>query len=306
MLTDKGFVTSSTDINLFFLRIMKEHALFIQLGFMPRAKALSEKAGYFNSEFNKLLKEAIVLSEGNVSQSVIDSGQLITQHTLEAERLTQYYTGVNIDTALTSKESRLTPAGDTGPEALIINAVEMLDRRAYQLTAALADYKEQLFNDAAACKMFMSNFPSLIEHMLYEAKLYMNMLVMLVNRKDIMDETNFINMQVFWNQIMGDHSAFIAGMLDPFEVELKKNAEKFVQEYNELTAKAMQVANQQHDTEQITTESANTTGALRDFKAAATKGLLDCNIQSVILPLMADHLLREANHYLCNLSICRA
>ena len=36
----------------------------------------------------------------------------------------------------------------------------------------------------------------------------------------------------------------------------------------------------------------------RGFKAAGTKGILDCQISSIILPLLADHVLREANHYI--------
>ena len=36
----------------------------------------------------------------------------------------------------------------------------------------------------------------------------------------------------------------------------------------------------------------------RDFKAAGTKGILNCEIDSIILPLLGDHVLREANHYI--------
>lgn len=36
----------------------------------------------------------------------------------------------------------------------------------------------------------------------------------------------------------------------------------------------------------------------RDFKAAGTKGIEECKIRSLILPLLADHVLREANHYI--------
>ena len=46
------------------------------------------------------------------------------------------------------------------------------------------------------------------------------------------------------------------------------------------------------------------TERLRDFKAAGTQGLLECGIRSIIIPLLADHILREANHYLCVLGVC--
>ena len=36
----------------------------------------------------------------------------------------------------------------------------------------------------------------------------------------------------------------------------------------------------------------------RDFKEAGVKGINNCEIKSIIVPLLADHVLREANHYL--------
>ena len=34
------------------------------------------------------------------------------------------------------------------------------------------------------------------------------------------------------------------------------------------------------------------------FKTAGVKGITGCDIRSPIIPLLADHVLREANHYL--------
>ena len=47
----------------------------------------------------------------------------------------------------------------------------------------------------------------------------------------------------------------------------------------------------------LTDNTVTATTKLRDFKAQATEGLLGCKIKSIILPLLADHVLREANHY---------
>lgn len=37
---------------------------------------------------------------------------------------------------------------------------------------------------------------------------------------------------------------------------------------------------------------------LRNFKVQWTEGILKCKIKSLIPPLLADHVTREANHYL--------
>ena len=34
-----------------------------------------------------------------------------------------------------------------------------------------------------------------------------------------------------------------------------------------------------------------------EFKTAGTEGIKECEIRTIILTLLADHVLREANHY---------
>ena len=40
------------------------------------------------------------------------------------------------------------------------------------------------------------------------------------------------------------------------------------------------------------------TQKFRDFKKAGVSGIEECKIRSLILPLLADHVLREANHFI--------
>ena len=93
-----------------------------------------------------------------------------------------------------------------------------------------------------------------------------------------------------------EHALFIRGLLDPSETELIVTADKFELEYKELLERARQqdcrAANG------LAKASLNETLKYREFKAAGTEGILDCKIASIILPLLADHVLREANHYI--------
>ena len=52
----------------------------------------------------------------------------------------------------------------------------------------------------------------------------------------------------------------------------------------------------------VTKESKKATKKFKDFKVQGTEGLINCNIKSIIVPLLGDHVLREANHYLLLLS----
>jgi hypothetical protein len=48
----------------------------------------------------------------------------------------------------------------------------------------------------------------------------------------------------------------------------------------------------------VTRESIARVTELRNFKHQGAVGILECQIRSIIPPLLSDHVLREANHYL--------
>lgn len=139
------------------------------------------------------------------------------------------------------------------------------------------------------------SYPLLIKHITREAKIYRDSLIDLQNHGEI----NCKKMQQaeqFWNRIMMEHALFIRGLLDPTENELIKISDSFAKDYACLLEKSREV----HDrtVSDNVAESLNETIKFRDFKMAGTKGVQECKIQSIILPLLADHVLREANHYI--------
>jgi hypothetical protein len=283
---------------------MKEHSFFLEVGFTPRDKDMAERARMFRERFEQLLSEATALANGNVSANLLTSNQATTQYTLEAERLTNFYTGVPFNLELTRRERMLRPTGPGVQDAQLEGEVERLDRRAYQLTAELVNYKEQLLRSVRTCNMFTVNYPLLIEHILREARHFMNMLLMLVRRESINRPEDLISQELFWNRQMGEHAKFIAGLLDPSEEALIETARIFGREFDELTVEAEQASRHAMDIANVTANSLQETERLRDFKSAGTRGLLECRIQSIIIPLLGDHVLREANHYLCIMGAC--
>ncbi|NLY44806.1 MAG: DUF2935 domain-containing protein [Tissierella sp.] len=97
----------------------------------------------------------------------------------------------------------------------------------------------------------------------------------------------------FWNQTMAGHAEFIDGLLDPSEEELKSMAQKFTRIFENLVDDCNRCS-RRHMLEKSTRATRN----IAEFKRAATVGLLECEIESIIPPLLADHVLREANQYL--------
>ena len=107
MLSSTEFIRQSLELHLFFARIMKEHSFFLEVGFTPKDSNYIQQADNFRMEFDRLLADAISLSNGVVSSSVLESGEVITPFTLKAEMATAYFTGVNIPTNLTKSEAGL-------------------------------------------------------------------------------------------------------------------------------------------------------------------------------------------------------
>ncbi len=302
MISKNEFITMSLDLNLFFLRIMKEHSFFLEIAFTPVNSQMASEAKNFRICFEKLLSEATNLANGNVSRQAVESRQFATQFTVDAEQLTNFYTGVPFNTNLTKRELMLMPCDRHTP--VREQEVCSLNRRSYRLTAALAEFKDKLLNDVLSCRIFTLNYPLLIKHILREARLFMEMLDNLNDKRDCMDPIDLIDQEVFWNRQMAEHAKFIAGLLDPTEEMLINTARMFGKEFDMLTAESTQAAQKSCNINNATRDSIAATKRLRDFKTAGTQGLLDCNIKSIIVPLLADHVLREANHYLCVLGVC--
>jgi hypothetical protein len=298
MLCDINFVRQSLELNLFFLRIAKEHSIFLEMAFTPKDRSLAEQADIFKQEFTALLFQAINLSDGIVDCDVVLPGEFVTDITIEAEIATENLTGITINTDITKAELALRCGMTPSNIPVLVKQVTALNHRAIELTNALIKYKAKLLHDVLSCTLFTSNYPLLIDHILREAKLYINMLVKLQCRIAVDISKEIIEQEIFWNRIMAEHAKFIRGLLDPTEVQLFNSANNFGNEFDELTAEALALCKEIHDLREITNKSLEATKAIRDFKRQGTEGLLACKIKAIVVPLLGDHVLREANHYL--------
>lgn len=291
-MNNDNFVSKSLELHLFFGRIMKEHAFFLKAGFTPAGADFAEKAECFKKEFEALLSEAVALSGGNVCREVLSSGELVTEFTLEAERQSECFTGIALNKDITCRELRLVNGCKCDGSKDIRFKVQCLNRKALGLLKNFISFKENILKNVLCCNMFTANYPLLLEHIIREAKLYCRYVEML-ERDGCLDQGSMQEIECFWNRIMMEHAQFIRGLLDPTEVELINAADGFAKDFAELLSRC----NKAH-AQTMPAGSLEETIKLRDFKAAGAKGIEECKIRSIILPLLADHVLREANHYI--------
>ena len=296
-MTDNEFNKQSLALHLFFARIMKEHSFFLEIGFTPKNQNLIAQADNFRESFDNLLADVIELSNGVVSNDVLKSGEVITPYTLKAEMASAYFTGVQIQTSLTQAEAGLSGNGITSSPQLT-QKVHTLNNMAINLINQLIQFKREILANVLSCDLFTVNYPLLLDHILREARFYLHTLQRLQNREDFDIQREAFEQESFWNRIMAEHAKFIRGLLDPTENDLITTANNFGNEFDQLSNEVTQAMNRTIPLKKVTDDNLNATKQIRDFKSAGTQGILECKIKSIIIPLLGDHVLREANHYL--------
>lgn len=284
------YVRMSLELHLFFDRIMKEHSFFLATSFTPVNEKFKLIASNFQKSFANILERVIRLADGNLSREFLLANEIVTENTLNAENQSSNLSGVNIDTNITMMESRLR-SGDIRVNDQLVKSISMINRQTLPIIQNLIQFKSEVLKEVLSCKMYTTNYPLLITHIMNEAKMYHNLLTRVENRERF-TENYIYEQELFWNTIMKEHAEFIRGLLDPSEKELIGTANKYALEYEDI------INNYSNNPNILTQASLQETLNFKKFKLAGEEGILNCKIRSIIIPLLADHVLREANHFI--------
>jgi hypothetical protein len=294
MLSKVDLIRISLETNLFFGRIMKEHMIFMEASLPAINNDLISEADQLKRSFEELLEENIALSNGIISKEVLNSNEIVTKYTLDVEKITENLAGISINKEITLKELNLSSEPDYNCHPNLDNLVFDLNQRTINIVKEIIEFKERVILELSNCKIFIHLYPTLIHHVLKEAEAYLNILTIL--QRNMKPENNILEQELFWDDIMREHALFIRGFLDPSEEDLFNTADKFAKIFEELI-EITKKANKK-DIPRITEETLMATMGIQKFKTAGTEGLIDCKIKSIIIPLLGDHVLREANHYI--------
>lgn len=234
----------------YWLRIMMEHAIFIEAGLPCAREDLRAQAVQYQMVFANLLEQ----SQGMRAMDPAQMGAFIES---------------------------------------VRNAV-----------ASFLAYKRGLIALALKCQVGGYNYPLLLDHIAREATLFLHILETM--------ETSAacpfllaLTEESFWLRIMTDHAKFILSLLDQSERGFIQEAARFSETFDRLLRQAQDYRSMlQANPDQFpvvsrfTDEVITQTTGIRDFKRTAHQLLLECRILSVLPPLLADHVAREAEHFL--------
>ena len=290
MLSREDYVRVSLQYNLFWIRVMKEHAVFIEATMSPPGRQYGLRADNFKQNYDRLMLTAIRLANGVIPADVLHSGQFYSEYTEEAEAQAQLDTGIFINRELTRQEYNIVPQNPGfAVTAKLEQDVSMLNQNLLTLTDSFVRFKAELLNLRSSCGLFTMMYTADIEHVLLEARRYQKILTGLQNRNDVAME----DYKTFWTQNMAGHAKVMRGELDPTEVAYFNQANEFANAFDTLAnAETGGGAYPADDT--LLSE----THAIAGFKAETTQGILSCHVQAIMLALYTDHLLREANHFI--------
>jgi len=268
-----NFVKDSLRENIFWLRIMKEHAIFIRLGLPCEEKTLIQQAKEFEQLFRRLEERAKNTSEQR-------------------------------------------------------QAVKRLNEDVIAALERFIGFKTKILNKLITCQLrFAELLPLLVDHIRREAIRFKVILLRLQNNIELVSAEEALKEEIFWLRIMGEHAHFIAHLLDPSERKLVKQSENFAKNFEQLRLQAEDLQSMEVPQEfensllpatnlcehQLPTsfcelpqvlliprlkrfngEAIQATEQILLFKAVALQLIQQCKVLSIIPPLLAAHILREA------------
>lgn len=252
-----AFVARSIDEIRFWSRIMKEHSLFLKLGFRCEDTQLINEANHFYAVFEAIENRAHVLPM------------------------------------------------DTDPET-----IRRFNSEVFIAASQIWAFKRKVLGLIVTCQLpGANNFPLLVDHISREANYFRNRLEQLNTGQLEPLPDAIIDENVFFLRIMADHAKFINHLLDPSERQLVEQAREFSHDFDQLLfqAKDLESMRPQSQTvpllDQFLDQNKVSVTALRDFKKTARDLIQACRIKSIIHPLLADHVFREAERFLLLIDI---
>jgi hypothetical protein len=170
-------------------------------------------------------------------------------------------------------------------------------------------YIRRLLHMVLTCQLIGHNFALLLDHMSREAEYLLMLLATLGSGRPLYQSAGAREV-AFWLRLMADHSEFIVHRLDPSERTMVETAEAFAAEFDSLYLQGRDfVSMLRGATDEVPAfrrflqDVRVSTIRLRDFERAAEKLIAECRLVGLIPALLADHMRREADHFLLVLAI---
>jgi hypothetical protein len=154
------------------------------------------------------------------------------------------------------------------------------NQRSIDLAKRFSEYKKTMRENQARAKIRSLVWPLFFEHTAREADRFAARLALYNKRQIEFERAEVVD---FWSKTMGEHSGFIAHLLDPTERLLIDQASKLEKAFLRDGFKTVRGD-----------EVMKAAAEVLDFKTVGEKGIKSGKIKSIIHPSLASHVRREA------------
>lgn len=296
MLNDNQFISESLITNLYYLRTLREYCTRIQVSFQKKAEEYVKKSEELAIRCEEIGNRLVELSDGNIPEDALKSDFIVTQYTLEAEKLTEKLFDVNIKTEITERELNIKPGTPNATPELILE-IENINKEIIDLAKDFVEFATSIQNKVKNQEIFTFYYNSLNSYMIEEIRIYIFVLERL-NQKLTLDPS-FISDNEFWrNSFLYGVATFIRGEIDPLYDNIFKEANNFVLEYKNIVLEYENMQITPETQRNMTLNSLELSERFKLFIEKCLEKLLKKELYFISAPITKDNALTAVNYFI--------
>lgn len=296
MLDDVIFVTDSININLYFLRTLREFCLTIQLSSLDDSEEDIQMAKDIALRCEELGRDLVLYSKGNVSQKALDYQIFFTEFTLSMEELTEKLFNVKLATDITREEMQLSSENVSYPSSEVVNNIMKFNEEALNICNQLRELCVSLFVRQRSNNLFLYIYPSLLLFMIREIDIYKLELERLINKSTV-DPIYVADIELLYSSVMQAVAGFLSGLVDPYNQDVVKEFQNFSDKFKEQVALYREVPLSPSSQVELINSSMILVDEFHEFMKGIIQDVLNSKINFIIEPLFLDNMYTEINYF---------
>ena len=302
MLTEEEFYKESIDVNLYYLRTLRDFCINIELSFYGD-NPYKKKAEILARKSQDLGREIVTLTNGKVPSKGLNYQIFYTEYTLPIERLTEKLFNLNLGTDITEMQLKLTPTDTFEVNNELITTLTSFNDRATSIANEFINLAREIRDEMTSNNLFSYSYPTMYNFMIIEIELYigeLNRLKEMIRKDPIIA----LDTEYGYNITAYEITSFLRGLIDPNAtsyIEVLNNIlneiyPQLLEDYNSLP---LSPENQKDLTERSIAVIRRIRLLLRDM----LRDLLDAKLYFIIEPLAIDNFYRDINYFLYILDV---
>ena len=248
-------------------------------------------------KYQDLFKRILSFSNGKVSKDFLSSNVLYTSYTRDLELDTIKYFDIGLDPSITLDCLKLTSGN---MELLNLKEVDKYMEELLELLDKSTNILNNINIYIKDNNMFLTIYPLVIEHMINENKLLKDTLERLLKRVGT-DPTYVYSLEYYYSLFLKEHSLLIRNLMNPQKSKEIETCNKYYDLYNSLLNSFNNEVSP-YSIDGIYNKCMNITNRFKDFLEDAINMTIKSPSNFMVVPIILDHLLREANSYMNNLN----